>query len=154
MTCCVTCYFDSDSPYIGKCFFRLESCALNRNDRGLSFCYFFLVPFLHFDPLVSCNLITRIFFRSADHYNNRVGTSCMGAYYVLNIYNVLYFTYNTLHTYRAIHSYTGLYTAIQGYTQLYRAIHSYTRLYTAIPGYTQLYRAIHSYTGLNTAIQG
>ena len=70
MTCCVTCYFDSDSPYIGKCFFRLESCALNRNDRGLSFCYFFLVPFLHFDPLDSCNLITGIFFRSADHYNN------------------------------------------------------------------------------------
>ena len=70
MTCCVTCYFDSDSPYIGKCFFRLESCALNRNDRGLSFCYFFLVPFLHFDPLDSCNLMTGIFFRSADHYNN------------------------------------------------------------------------------------
>ena len=57
VTCCVTCYFDSDSPYIGKCFFRLESCALNRNDRGLSFCYFFLVSFLHFDPLVLCNLI-------------------------------------------------------------------------------------------------
>ena len=66
----MTCYFDSDSPYIGKCFFRLESCALNRNDRGLSFCYFFLVPFLHFDPLDSCNLMTGIFFRSADHYNN------------------------------------------------------------------------------------
>ena len=45
VTCCVTCYFDSDS------------CALNRNDRGLSFCYFFLVSFLHFDPLVLCNLI-------------------------------------------------------------------------------------------------
>ena len=57
MTCCVTCYFDSDFPYVGKCFFRLESCALNRNDRGLSFCYFFLVSFLHFDPLVLCNLI-------------------------------------------------------------------------------------------------
>ena len=33
--------------------------------------------------------------------NSTVGTSCMGAYYVLNTYYVLYFTYNTLHTYRA-----------------------------------------------------
>ena len=41
----MTCYFDSDS------------CVLNRNDRGLSFCYFFLVSFPHFDPLVLCNLI-------------------------------------------------------------------------------------------------
>ena len=31
----------------------------------------------------------------------RVGTSCMGTYYVLNTYYVLYFTYNALHTYRA-----------------------------------------------------
>ena len=30
-----------------------------------------------------------------------VGMSCMGTYYVLNAYYVLYFTYNTLHTYRA-----------------------------------------------------
>ena len=45
VTCCVTCYFDSDS------------CVLNRNDRGLSFCYFFLASFPHFDPLVLCNLI-------------------------------------------------------------------------------------------------
>ena len=36
----------------------------------MSFCYFFLVPPLHFDPLVLCNLFTEIFFRSADHYNN------------------------------------------------------------------------------------
>ena len=28
----------------------------------MSFCYFFLVPPLHFDPLVLCNLITEIFF--------------------------------------------------------------------------------------------
>ena len=34
-------------------------------------------------------------------YKLWVGTSCMGAYYVLNTYYVLYFTYNTLHTYRA-----------------------------------------------------
>ena len=36
----------------------------------MNFCYFFLVPPLHFDPLVLCNLITEFFFRSADHYNN------------------------------------------------------------------------------------
>ena len=65
MTCCVTCYLDSDSPYVGKCFFRPESCAL-----AWASVIFFLVPFLHFDPLVLCNLITGIFFRSADHYNN------------------------------------------------------------------------------------
>ena len=57
-----------------------------------------------------------------------------------------------------MHSYTGLYTAIQGYTQLYTAaIHSYTGLYTAIQGYTQLYTVIHGYTQLYrlyTAIQG
>ena len=51
-----------------------------------------------------------------------VGTLCMGTYYVLNTYYVLYFTYNTLHTYRAK----------QGCTQLYTAIHCYTQLYTAI----------------------
>ena len=43
--CCsslvVTCYFDSDPPRGRKAFFRLESCALNRRDHGLSFCYFF-----------------------------------------------------------------------------------------------------------------
>ena len=38
---------------------------------------------------------------SADSTSKWVGTSCMGAYYVLNTYYVLYFTYNTLHTYRA-----------------------------------------------------
>ena len=38
---------------------------------------------------------------SADHEVVTVGKSCMGAYYVLNTYYVLYFTYNTLHTYRA-----------------------------------------------------
>ena len=41
VTCCVTCYFDSDPPRSRKAFFRLESCALNTRDRGLSFCYFF-----------------------------------------------------------------------------------------------------------------
>ena len=51
-----------------------------------------------------------------------VDMSCMGTYYVLNTYYVLYFTYNTLHTYRAK----------QGCTQLYTAIHYYTQLYTAI----------------------
>ena len=56
----------------------------------------------------------------------RVGTSCMGAYYVLNTYYVVYFTYNTLHTWlnKAVHSYTQLYTAIHNYTRLYTAIHS------------------------------
>ena len=53
-----------------EAFFRLESRALIRRDRCLSFCYFFLVPSLHFDPLVLCNLITEIFFRSVDDYNN------------------------------------------------------------------------------------
>ena len=58
MTCC----FDSDPPYVGKRFFHLESRAFNGRDRCLSFCYFFLVLSLHFDPLVLCNLITEIFF--------------------------------------------------------------------------------------------
>ena len=40
-------------------------------------------------------------FDQRENYETRLGTSCMGAYYVLNTYNVLYFTYNTLHTYRA-----------------------------------------------------
>ena len=58
----MTCYFDSDPPYVRKRFFRLESRALNRGDRCLSFCYSFLVLSLHFDPLVLCNLNTEIFF--------------------------------------------------------------------------------------------
>ena len=44
--------------------------------------------------------------------------SCIGNYYVLNTYYVLYFTYNTLHTHtglnKARYSYTQLYSAIQG----------------------------------------
>ena len=59
VTCCVTCYFESDPPYAGKRFLALNHVL-----------YFFLVPSLPFDPLVLCNLITEIFFRSADHYNN------------------------------------------------------------------------------------
>ena len=67
--------------------------------------------------------------------------------------------------YRAIHCYKGLYTAIRSHTQLNRAIHGYTGLHTAIvtglytiiQGYTQVYtqlnRAIHSYTELCTDIQ-
>ena len=42
-----------------------------------------------------------------------------------------------------MHSYTGLYTAIQSYTQLYKTIlyspiQSYAELYTAVQGYTKL----------------
>ena len=51
---------------------------------------------------------------------------------------------------RAIHGYTGLYiaivtglyTIIQGYTQVYRATHSLTELYTAIQNYAQIYRDV------------
>ena len=47
-----------------------------------------------------------------------VDTSCMGNYYVLNTYFVLYLTYNTLHTHtglnKARYSYTQLCSAIQG----------------------------------------
>ena len=49
---------------------------------------------------------------------------------------------------RALHTYTGLYIAMQGYTQLYThntqlngAIHTYTGLYRAIQGYTEPYIA-------------
>ena len=58
----MTCHFDSDPPYVRKRFFRLESRALNRRDRCLSFCYFFLVLSQHLFPLVLCNLNTEIFF--------------------------------------------------------------------------------------------
>ena len=51
---------------------------------------------------------------------------------------------------RALHTYTGLYIAMQGYTQLYThntqlngAIHTYTGLYRAIQSHTLLNRAIH-----------
>ena len=57
-----------------------------------------------------------VFQLSAVLSRNVVGTSCMGTYYVLNAYYVLYLTYNTLHTYRAN-------KARYSYTQLYRAIH-------------------------------
>ena len=50
------------SPVCKEAFFRLESRALNRRDRCLSFCYFFLVLSQHLFPLVLCNLNTEIFF--------------------------------------------------------------------------------------------
>ena len=52
--------------------------------------------------------------------------SCMGNYYVLNTYYVLYLTCNIPLTH------TGLYTALQGYTWLNAAIQSYAELYWAI----------------------
>jgi len=54
-----------------------------------------------------------------------VSTSCMGNYYVPNIYYIIY-----IH----IMSYIKISTGIQGYTQLYTAIHSYTKPYKAILG--------------------
>ena len=89
------------------------------------------------------------------------GIHNMGPAYLSNLINIKQCSRYNL---RSIHSYTGLYTAIEGHTQLYRARPSYTWLYRAIQGYTELYSAIHSYkgqyraiysyTGLYTAIKG
>ena len=51
---------------------------------------------------------------SAERDKKIEGTTCMGTYYVLNTYYVLYFIPYT---------HTGLNKARYSYTQLYRAIH-------------------------------
>ena len=60
-------------------------------------------------------------------YNNEdtkgVSKSCMGNYYVPNIYYIIY-----IH----IMSYIKISTRIQGYTHLYTAIKSHTKLYRRI----------------------
>ena len=61
VTCCVTCYFDSDPPYAGKRFIALNH-VLWIEEIVAEFLLFFLVPSLHFDPLFLCNLDTEIFF--------------------------------------------------------------------------------------------
>ena len=61
VTCCVTCYFDSDPPYAGKRFIALNH-VLWIEEIVAEFLLFFLVPSLPFNPLFLCNLNTEIFF--------------------------------------------------------------------------------------------
>ena len=78
-------------------------CLLHRVcQKMIFFKFLFLLLFLllfkcqsNFEPRVTFGSLSAVW------SPNEIGLSCMGAYYVLNTYYVLYFTYNTLHTYRA-----------------------------------------------------
>ena len=74
--------------------------AIEREERGGAIAYWGVKTFRIGNQVLLaytniCLLCT------ADIPIGKVGRSCMGAYYVLNTYYVLCFTYNTLHTYRA-----------------------------------------------------